>query len=231
MDEASLKALKRRARLASRESGRSHQQELDRIARDEGHAHWGDLLQRAQASSARPRTTGGPAAAMPDDWASRLLDVATGARTTHLDEAMIRCIGRPVCSVVGHETAPTGIASAVLCLAAAWIAMRCGMHPEYDAIDAIVMPMAVIVSVLFHRIAWLNPDSAALRQARRCVRNGGGIIALVVAASLVPATTGALAYMQRSQLMAPLGIVSFWAIPLIPLLIGTHAGRRSGRRK
>ena len=234
MDEMDIAALKRRAKLASRESGRSHQQELDTVAREEGHAHWGDLIRNAQIPTPQNRAGGRAVAAhvaTTDDWASRLLDVATGARTTPLDEATIRWLGKPICSLVGHGAMPTAIASATLSLTAGWIVMRCGMHPEYDAIDAIFMPVVLIVSLLFHRVAWLNPDSAVLRQLRRSIRNAAAAITIVIIASIAPGATEAAAYMQRSQLLSPIGNVCFWLVPMIPLLVGTYAGRRTGRRE
>lgn len=41
------------AKISSRTSGRSHQQELDNVARGEGFRHWGDMLSSAPAPATR----------------------------------------------------------------------------------------------------------------------------------------------------------------------------------
>jgi len=227
VDEERIRGLKRNARLASRGSGLSHQQELDRIAREEGHAHWSALL-RAEGSTPKERsaTTEAVVASAPRTWASDMLDVATGARATRLDEGMIRWIGRPVRSLVGERPVPSMIASVLLAAIAAWILCRCGSHPEYDVVDAIMMPLTVVVACVLHRICWLNPDSAMLRIMRRFVVNCAIISMLVVTSSLAPAAFGALRYMPHHVVLMPLGTVMMWSIPLLPMLIGTYAGRR-----
>lgn len=227
MDEDRIARLKRAARIASRTSGLSHQQELDRIARDEGHAHWSALLRsEGTAPHDRSGTSVTAAATMPRTWASDMLESATGARATRLDEILIGWAGRPVCSLTGVRPVPTGIASAVLAVTAGLILCRCGSYPEYNAGDAIMMPLVIVVALLLHRICWLNPDSAMLRIVRRLVVNSAIVTMLVVTSSLAPAAFGALRYMPPNVMLMPVGAVMTWSIPLIPMLIGTYAGRR-----
>ena len=226
MHDDRITRLRRMARLASRSSDLSLQQELDRIARDEGHPHWGALLRAEDGPSRKIGQDHGSVAAMPRTWASDVLDAATGARTTRIDGIMVRVVGRPVCALVGTGLVPTAAAAAFLAALAATIMFRCGGAAGQTFADVILTPPLVVAALALHRISWFSPDSALLRIVRRLVV--GSLVASFLASTvlLTPAAFGALHHMPRELLLAPIVTILFWSIPLVPMLLGTHAGRR-----
>ncbi len=230
MDDDAIRAMKRRARIMSRTSSSTHQQLLDQFAREAGYAHWGACLESRENAPEKGYVLQTPRPA-PGGWRSDMLERATGARTSPLDEMLTGTVGRVASAVAGNSYLPSAAAAVVASLLAAWLMCRCGPDPSYGAIDVLLMVSAALLAVPLHRMSYLSPDRKGLRVIRRSIVTSCVISTTFMFIFVMPDVLGAPGGVSGFMLLGPVGSIAAWAILLLPMLIGTYAGRRSSKRR